>query len=124
MKQIAEQLAAERIVAHILDNAAAVCVCVRLDQLVRGRIWESFQQQRLDILIPSAIDNRLMGQNRICVERRSYRKNEEARKKTAHGKDAAGLGPNSSPKRTGSYIKQPQQRGPIDPYAIFDENVI
>ncbi len=50
--QVAEESAAERVVAHVLQNAAAIGVGVGLQQIVRGGVGESRQQERLDIARP------------------------------------------------------------------------
>ena len=65
MRQIAVELAAERIIAQILNDASAVGVCVRLGQLIRGGSGKSLQQQGLYRAIPSGIDNGFVGENGI-----------------------------------------------------------
>jgi hypothetical protein len=44
MRQIAEELAAERVVAQILNDASSVGECVRLQQFVRGGGRKSLKQ--------------------------------------------------------------------------------
>ena len=45
MREIAEKAAAERIISHVLNDAASVSVGVRLLQLLRRRVGESLQKQ-------------------------------------------------------------------------------
>lgn len=46
--KIAEKAAAEWIISHVLDDAAAVSIGVRLVQRFRRRAWKPLQQQRPD----------------------------------------------------------------------------
>ena len=57
VRQIAVKLAAERIIAQILNDASAVGISVGLDQLIRGGGGKSFQEQGLDGTVPSGIDD-------------------------------------------------------------------
>ena len=52
MNEIAEKLAAKRIIPHVLNNAAAVSVGVGLEQIVIGGLGEAFVQPRLEVGVP------------------------------------------------------------------------
>src|ERR1039458_3336682 len=65
MRQIAEKLAAERIIPQILNNAPSVSESVRFGQLFHGGGRKSFEQQRFDRTVPRRIDNSFVGKNRI-----------------------------------------------------------
>jgi hypothetical protein len=64
MLEIAEEAAAERIIPHVLKDAASVSVGVSLLQVLRRRAGESFQQQFLDGGIPNGGNDRFVGENR------------------------------------------------------------
>ena len=68
MHQVAEELAAERVVAHVLDDAARVGVGVRLQQIFGSGLGIALQQEGPDVAIPGGIDDRLVGENRIGLE--------------------------------------------------------
>jgi hypothetical protein len=61
MDEVAELLAAERVVTHILDHAAAIRVGVGLAQLVFRSIRKTLQQQGLEVVHPQQIDDLFMG---------------------------------------------------------------
>jgi hypothetical protein len=65
MRQVAVELAAERIIAQILNDAASVGICVRRYRIIRAGGREPFQQKRPDRAIPNRIDNGLVRQHRI-----------------------------------------------------------
>ena len=69
MGQLAEKLAAERIIAEILDNRATIGVGMRFNQLVRRGIREAFEKEGLKILIPGRINDRFMSQDGVSAER-------------------------------------------------------
>src|SRR6185437_1268023 len=60
VSEIAEELVSEGIVAHVLNDGAAIGVCVGLFQLVRSRVRELLQEQRFNDGVPFAVNNRLM----------------------------------------------------------------
>src|SRR5271166_6319790 len=62
MNQVAEVLAPEWVVAEVLDDAAAIGVCVCFDNVIISRIGESTTQERLDSVSPYQIDDLLMGE--------------------------------------------------------------
>src|SRR5215469_1526760 len=65
MREIAEEWIAERVIAQILDDCAAISVGVGLSQLRLGRVGESAQEYRLNAVFPRSIDNGLVGENGI-----------------------------------------------------------
>ena len=67
--QIAEEFAAERIIPHVLDDAAGVGVGVGLNQIFGGGLRPTFKKQRLDVLVPSRIDDGFVGENGIALQR-------------------------------------------------------
>jgi Sigma-54 interaction domain len=78
MRQISEELAAERIIAKILNDAPSVCVGVGLLQLVRGGSREPLEQQRRDRTIPDRIDNGYVGEDGIGIRGRSRQQKHKA----------------------------------------------
>src|ERR1035437_11092550 len=66
MGEIAEFLAAEWVVAEILDHSAAVSIGVRLFKLIIRQSRESFEQQRPDLIFPEQVHNLLMRQDGVC----------------------------------------------------------
>src|SRR5262249_45789116 len=72
MRQLAEIAAAERIVAHVLDDASAIGMGMRPIQLFRCGVWEPLQQRGTNIGVPRAIDDGLMAQYRIRVQRGTH----------------------------------------------------
>ena len=67
--QVAEILAAAGIVAHILNQAAAVSVGMCLAQIFGGRVGKPRQQHGLNLVLPRQIDDLLMGQDGIASGR-------------------------------------------------------
>ena len=65
VRQIAEDLIAERVVADVLNDASAVGVGVGLQQVLRRGIRKAGEQQRLDLLVPQQIDDLFMRQDGI-----------------------------------------------------------
>jgi hypothetical protein len=59
--EVAEEWLAERIVAEILNGAAAVCVCVGFVDLSFGEVGEAREQKRADGLLPGKVDELLVG---------------------------------------------------------------
>ena len=71
--QIAEELVAERVVAHVLQHASAVGVGMGLLQVLFGGVRETLQQQRLNLIIPHQIHDLLVGQHRIARRKKTSR---------------------------------------------------
>ena len=65
MHKVAEIPAAERIVAEVLNDGAAIGVGVRLFDLVFGKAGIAFQQKRADFVGPHQVHNLFMGQDGI-----------------------------------------------------------
>src|SRR5208337_4463609 len=65
MRQIAELLAAEWVVAEVLDDRAAVGIGMRLRNLVFRQRRKSLEQERPDLVFPEQVDNFLMRQDGI-----------------------------------------------------------
>ena len=62
----AEQLTIERIIAHVLNDASAVGVCVRLRQLILGGNGKSSQAQGLNLIaLSQVIPSGFVGENGI-----------------------------------------------------------
>src|SRR5208337_2112220 len=68
MRQIAELLAAEWVVAEVLDDGAAVGIGMRLRNLVFRQRRKSLEQQRPDLIFPEQVDNFFMRQDGICKQ--------------------------------------------------------
>ncbi len=66
MHQVAEFPAAERVVAEILDDGAAIGVGVRLSDLVFRQSRISLEQEGLDLVGPEQVHDFLVRQNGIC----------------------------------------------------------
>ena len=66
MRQIAELLAAEGVVAEVLDNRAAIGIGVRRRNLVFRQRWKSLEQQRPDLIFPEQVHNLLVRENGVC----------------------------------------------------------
>jgi hypothetical protein len=65
MSQVAEELAAEWVIADVLKETAALSIGVGFAQLVGGGLREAFQEQRLDLVLPKYIDQFLMREQRV-----------------------------------------------------------
>src|SRR5215469_2722911 len=70
MRQITKKLIGERVVTEILDYGPAVSIGVSSCQFVGSREGKSAQECRLNGVLPSSIDNRLVRQDRIAVRNR------------------------------------------------------
>ena len=68
MHQVAKEPAAERVVAHVLDNATRVGIGVGLEQIVGSGMGITPKEDGPDVMVPSSVYNRLVGENRIGVE--------------------------------------------------------
>src|SRR6185312_4920231 len=66
VEKIAEELIAERIVAHVLQNASAVGVGVGLLQVLFRGVREALEQQGLNVVVPHQVHDLLVGQHRIA----------------------------------------------------------
>ena len=82
MREIAEKAATERIISHVLNDAAAVSVTVRHLQFLWCRIGESLEEHVLEGGVPHRIDNCFVSENGISVGERGRQEN---RQKQAEG---------------------------------------
>src|SRR5579862_2018464 len=64
--EVAEELFAEGVIAHVLDRRAAVGVGVRLAQLRLGGIGKAGEQQRTNAVVPCEIDQFFVGEDGIA----------------------------------------------------------
>ena len=65
MREITEEAAPKGVVTHVLDNTTPVRVGLRPAQLVGGSVGKAFKQNRLDLIIPFRVDDRLIRQYRV-----------------------------------------------------------
>src|SRR5438067_1419317 len=63
MDEIAEKAASERVIAHVLDKAAAVGVRVRGAQILSGCAGVLPQEHRSDLVSPQQINNLFVRQH-------------------------------------------------------------
>src|SRR5271166_861736 len=91
VREITKELAAERIVAHVLNDGASIGISMGPLQFLWSRAGKTLQQQRLDPIIPCRIDNRFMTQDRVaCTTRNKEGAGKGCQeKKEAYGKEAA-----------------------------------
>jgi hypothetical protein len=71
MREITKELAAERIVTHVLNDGTSIGIGMGLLQILWSRAGKALQQQRLDPIIPCCIDNRFMSQDRVACTTRN-----------------------------------------------------
>ena len=65
MRQVRKKLIAKRVVADVLDDAAAVGIGAGMLQLLGSQGWIAAQQQGNDAIFPGQIDQLFVGQNRV-----------------------------------------------------------
>ena len=65
MEIIGEFVAAERIVANVLNNRATVGVGMSCLEFVFCGCWESFQEGRLDVGVPGNVNEFFVGENTV-----------------------------------------------------------
>src|SRR5438876_11314479 len=92
MHQAAEQSAAERVIPHVLDDAAGVSVGVGVNQFFRGGLRPTLQEQRLDILVPSRIDDGFVGENGIGLQAARQQQRRTASDRPVHTTMLTGSG--------------------------------
>src|SRR4029077_4425548 len=73
MREVAEKGVPVRVIAHILNDGAAVGVSLRSAQIFFGCLREFFQQQRLDVRLPNRIDNGFVREDSVGVNGRRQR---------------------------------------------------
>ena len=67
MSQVAEIFIAKGIVAHVLDQRAAIGESMSFFEIIRTRVGESLAEQWLDIIFPKQVNDLFMGQHRISA---------------------------------------------------------
>src|SRR5581483_1572738 len=60
VRQVAEKMAAIRVVTHVLNDGAAVRISLRRTQLLGCCAWKALKQRGLKIGFPCGIDDRLV----------------------------------------------------------------
>src|SRR5580704_13315934 len=65
VRKVAEEMASIGVIAHVLDDRAAIGIGLRLAQLLFGGTRKTSQQERLDVRLPNGIDDRFVGENRV-----------------------------------------------------------
>jgi hypothetical protein len=79
MREVAEELLAERVVPHVLDRTATVRIGMRDAQLLLGCPGKPLQQQGLDGVIPRQINEFLVREyrvrGRVCSPQREDQQN-------------------------------------------------
>src|SRR6266404_2076526 len=69
MREVAEEGAAIWVVAHILNDRAAVSVGLRPAEILFGRLREFLPEERLDMRLPSSIDDGFVRENSVGMNR-------------------------------------------------------
>jgi hypothetical protein len=67
VRQIAEETAAEGLIAHVLDDASAVGEGVRFNQLLRRGRGKTLQQGLLERVFPNGVDNGLVREDGVTT---------------------------------------------------------
>ena len=95
VRQVAELLAAERVVAEVLDDGAAISIGMRLLDLVFRQSRKSLEQQRPDLTLPEQVYNLFVRQNGVCgraaaghQQDQEYRKHSDAQEAPIPGNSA------------------------------------
>src|ERR1700744_4120660 len=65
MDKVAEELAAKRIVAHVLDDGATVGLGVDFTQLIVGSVRKAFEKQRAKSIWPAGVNDGFVSKNGI-----------------------------------------------------------
>src|SRR5579863_3597359 len=83
-------MAAVRIIAHVLNDRAAVGVSLRLAELCFGRAWKTREKKRLDVRLPSCINDGFVCKHGVGAglawtnERASQNANENCAEAASH----------------------------------------
>src|SRR5580658_1905622 len=67
VSEVAEKLAAERVVAHVLNHGAAIGVTVRRLQLFGGGVGKSRKKKRFDRVVPGGVNERFVRENPVGI---------------------------------------------------------
>ena len=92
MDDVAEFVAAVRVVAEILDDGAAVGVTVGGAEFVVSGVGETRKEQRTDAVFPSGIDNGFVGEDGVSVGARRSKREQEQEDDAGRGGESAGHG--------------------------------
>src|SRR5579871_340450 len=65
MRKIAEVFISERVITHVLHERATVGKRVCFSKIFWGRVWETADQKRLNVVFPKQIDHLFMSEDRI-----------------------------------------------------------
>jgi len=65
--EVAEEFVAERVVAEILDEAAAVGVGVGFDEFVRSGVGIALKEKRFYFVLPQDVNDLFMGEERVAA---------------------------------------------------------
>ena len=79
--QIRERRVAKRIVADILYDTSAVCICASVLELSWGEAGITAKEQRDDRLLPGEINKLLVGEQRVCAYRWAKREEHDYKQK-------------------------------------------
>jgi len=82
--QVTELFVAERVVAHVLNHRAAICIRVSLPHLVIRQARITGQDHGPQVIVPQQIDDLFMGENRIRMARTAV---EQQRQNDCNGED-------------------------------------
>src|SRR5579872_7330777 len=85
VREVREEMVAERIIAHVLDDAAAIGVGVRFTQIVGRCSGETREQNGLYVFVPGGIDHGLVGENRVGTTQGAACEQQANWKKASHG---------------------------------------
>ena len=91
MCQVAEFLAAKRVITQVLDDGASVGIGMSFFDLIVGQAGKSLEQHRADLVGPEQVHNFLVGQNRVS-ERTAAVHHQEQKKGHRTGCSAAANG--------------------------------
>jgi hypothetical protein len=92
MHQVAEFSTAERVVAEILDDGAAVCIGMRLPDLVLRKSRISHEQKGLDLIDPQQVNDFLVRQNGVCGQTVAAHQYDEKKRRCTDRTQAPALG--------------------------------
>jgi hypothetical protein len=65
VRQIAEELAPKRVIAHVLDDSAAINIGVGLQKFFRSRVGKACQEKRHNVVPPCRVDDSFVRQNAV-----------------------------------------------------------
>ena len=92
VREVAEEMAAVRVVAHVLDDGTAVGEGVGFAEIVGRGVWKMCFEDGEDVLRPGGIDDGFVREDRICRERRGKSEREQESSDDANNRHGAGMG--------------------------------